>query len=238
VFYLLDLVNPSSAPVSPQAELVLQLPDGAQQASMLEGASPQVTIRGRIVSITGPIPPGSLPVHLAFSLAPAGPERLIVQKLPVAWAQVRVIMASVGDARISSPHFSSASPMAGGNGQSVILGNGGALPANQDLALSLTGLPYRSRWGRNLALGIAALILLAGGWAAMSAKNASGDVSRRAALLERRDRLMADLVRTEEQRRAGTLDERRHEVRHADLVAQLERIYGELDRQPGATVEA
>jgi hypothetical protein len=238
VFYLFDLVNPSSAPVSPKAELVFELPDGAQQASMLEGASPQVTIRGRVVSITGPIPPGSLPVHLAFALAPAGPERTVVQELPASWAQVQVIMAAAGAARMSSPQFASANPMAGGDGQSVILGNGGALPANQDLALSLTGLPSRSRWGRNLALGFAALILLAGAWAAMSAKNASGDVSRRAALIERRVRLMADLVRTEEQRRAGTLDERRYAVRHADLLAQLERTYGELDRQPGATVEA
>jgi hypothetical protein len=237
VFYLFDLVNPSSAPVSPKAELVFELPDGAQQASMLEGASPQVTIRGRIVSITGPIPPGSLPVHLAFSLAPAGPERTIVQRLPAAWAQVQVIMTTAGAARISSPQFVSANPMAGGDGQSVILGNGGALPVNQDLTLTLSGLPSRSRWGRNLSLGLAALVLLAGVWAALSAQSVSGDVSRRAALVERRDRLMADLVRAEEQRRAGTLDERRYAARHEELVAQLERIYGELDRQPGATAE-
>ena len=182
VFYLFDLVNPSSAPVSPKAELVFELPEGAQQASMLEGASPQVTIRGRIVSITGPIPPGSLPVRLAFSLAPAGPERTIVQRLPAPWAQVQVIMTTAGAARISSPQFASANPMAGGDGQSFILGNGGALPANQDLTLTLSGLPSRSRWGRNLSLGFAALILLAGAWAAMSARAPSGDVSRRAAL--------------------------------------------------------
>jgi len=80
--------------------------------------------------------------------------------------------------------------------------------------------------------------LLAGVWGAMSARHASGDVSRRAALIERRDRLMADLVRAAEQHRSGTLDDRRYGARHADLVAQLERVYGELDRQPGATAEA
>ena len=210
---------------------------GAQQASMLEGASPQVTIRGRIVSITGPIPPGSLPVHLAFSLAPAGPERTIVQRLPAAWAQVQVIMAAAGAARISSPQFVSANPMAGGDGQSVILGNGGALPANQDLTLTLSGLPSRSRWGRNLALGLARAHPARRRVGRDVRQSASGDVSRRAALVERRDRLMADLVRAEEQRRAGTLDERRYAARHEDLVAQLERVYGELDRQPGATAE-
>ena len=236
VFYLFDLVNPSTAPAKPAPELVFELPDGAEQASALEGASPLMTIRGRTVSITGPIPPGSLPVRLAFSLAPAGPERTIVQKLPAAWAQVQVILTKAGASRISSPQFASANDMAG-DGQAYTLGTGGALPASQELTLSLSGLPSRSRWGRNVSLGLAVLILFVGAWAVVSARNATGDASRRAALVERRDRLMADLVRAEEQRRAGTLDERRHAARRADLVAQLERVYGELDRQPGAAAE-
>ena len=236
VFYLFDLVNPSSAPVTPQAELAFDLPEGAEQASLLEGSSTQATIRGRRVSITGPIAPGSLPLRLAFSLPPAGPDRTIVQKLPAPWARVQVIMTKAGAARMTSPQFIRASDMAGDE-QAFILGSGGALPANEEIAVTLSGLPSRSRWGRNLSLGLAALILLAGAWAAMSARASSGETSRLAALVERRDRLMADLVRTEEQRRAGTLDEPRHAVRHADLVAQLERVYGELDRQPGAAAE-
>ena len=236
VFYLLDLVNPSAAPVTPKTELVFELPEGAQAAAMLEGSSTQATVRGRAVSITGPIAPGTTPVRLAFGLAPAGPDRVVVQKLPASWAQVQVIMTRAGAARISSPQFSSANEMAG-EGQSFILGTGGALAANQELTLALSGLPNRSRWGRNVSLGLAALLLLTGAWAAMSAKNASGDASRRAALVERRDRLMADLVRVEEQLRAGTIDERRYAARHEELVAQLERVYGELDRQPGAAAE-
>jgi hypothetical protein len=238
VFYLLNLVNPSSAPVTPASELVFELPAAAQQAATLEGTSPQVTIRGRRVSITGPIPPGSMPVHLAYSLAPEGPDRTIVQRLPATWTQVQVILAGAGAARISSPQFISANSMPGNSGQPFIIGTGGALAANQDFDLTFSGLPSRGRWGRNVSLGLAALILLAGVWAAMSAPSASGDASRRAALIERRDRLMADLVRAEEQRRAGTLDERRYAARHEDLVAQLERVYGELDRQPGAAAEA
>jgi hypothetical protein len=236
VFYLFDLTNPSSAPVTPKTELVFQLPEGAEQAAMLEGSSTQAQVRGRTVSITGPIPPGSLPVRLAFSLAPAGPERTLVQQLPAPWAQVQVIMTRAGAARISSPQFANANEMAG-DGQAFILGTGGALPANQALTLALSGLPSRSRWGRNVALGLAVLVLLAGAWAAMSARNATGDAARRAALVDRRDRLMADLVRAEEQRRAGTIDEPRHAARRAELVAQLERVYGELDRHPGATAE-
>ena len=237
VFYLFDLVNPSGAPVTPARELVFELPPDAQQAAMLEGASPQATVRGRMVSITGPIPPGATPVRLAYSLAPGGPDRTLAQTLPAAWSQVQVIMTRAGAARISSPQFASATDMAGGEGQAFIVGSGPALAAGQALELALSGLPSRSRFGRNLALGLAILVLLAGAWAAASARNASGDASRRTALVERRDRLMADLVRLEEQYRAGAVDERRRAARHEELVAQLERVYGELDRQPGAAPE-
>ncbi|MFO7695292.1 MAG: hypothetical protein R6V57_19565 [Vicinamibacterales bacterium] len=236
VFYLFDLANPSSAPVTPTRELVFELPEGAQAAAMLEGSSPQATVRGRTVSVTGPIAPGITPVRLAFGLASAGPDRVLAQRLPASWAQVQVIMSSAGAARMSSPQFISANEMAG-QGQSFILGSGGALAAGEELALTLTGLPNRNRMGRNLSLALAALILAAGAWIAMSSRAGSGDASRRAALVDRRDRLMADLVRLEEQRRAGTVDDRRHAARHEELVAQLERVYGELDRQPGASAE-
>ena len=136
-----------AAPVTPKTELLFELPEGAQQASMLEGSSTQVTIRGRIVSITGPIPPGTMPVRLAYSLAPAGPDRTVVQKLPAAWAQVQVIMTKAGAARISSPQFLNANET-GGDGQAFLFGTGGALPANQELAVTLSGLPSRSRGRR------------------------------------------------------------------------------------------
>ena len=237
VFYLLDLVNPSSAPVTPARELVFELPAGAQQASALEGSSPQATVRGRTVSIAGPIAPGATPIRLAYSLAPAGSDRTLSQTLPAPWTQVQVIMTRAGGARMSSPQFASATDMAGGDGQAFILGTGPALAAGQEFSVALSGLPSRSHVGRNLSLGLAVLLLLAGAWAAVSARSSSGDASRRTALVERRDRLMADLVRLEEQRRAGTVDERRHASRHEELVTQLERVYGELDRQPGAAAE-
>jgi hypothetical protein len=149
---------------------------------------------------------------------------------------VQVIMARAGAARVSSPQFVSANEMAG-QGQSFVLGTGGELAAGQELTLTLTGLPSRNRMGRNLSLALAVLVLAAGAWIAASSKAGAADISRRAVLLDRRDRLMADLVRLEEQQRAGTVDGRRHAARHEELVAQLERVYGELDRQPGAAAE-
>jgi hypothetical protein len=44
---------------------------------------------------------------------------------------------------------------------------------------------------------------------------------------------MADLVRLEQQARSGGIDASRRASRRAELVAQLERVYGELDDQSG-----
>lgn len=233
VFYLFDLVNPASTPVNPKAEIAFELPEGAEQAAMLEGSSTQATVRGRAVRISGPFASGVTPVQLAFSLAPAGPDRALVQKLPLTWARVQVVMTRTGPAKITSPQFANASGMADSGG-AVILGSGGPLAANQEMTLSLTGLPSRSHAGRYLALSLAGLVLILGAYAAMSGGGASGDLARRAQLVERRDRLMADLVRVEEQYRAGMLADVRYAARHAELVEQLERVYGELDSRAGA----
>ena len=49
-------------------------------------------------------------------------------------------MTRAGLAKISSPQFANASEMADSGG-AVMLGAGGALAANREMTLSLTGLP-------------------------------------------------------------------------------------------------
>jgi len=118
-------------------------------------------------------------------------------------------------------------------GQPVLLGLGGRVDAGQEFSLALTGLPSRSRAGRYATIVVALLVLGWGVFAASSARAPSGGEARQAQLHERRDKLMADLVRLEQQFRSGTLDAARHDARRADLVAQLERVYGELDEYGG-----
>jgi len=235
VFYLLDLVNANPAPVNPKSELMFELPEGAEQAALLEGSSTQAAVKGRVVTISGPFAPGTTPVQLAFSMKPAGASRSLVQTFPVAWLRAQVILTRAGAVAMSSPQFSASTEMPGG-GQPVLLGVGGTVAAGQEFSLSLTGLPSRSRVGRYATIVVALLVLGWGVFSAASAREASGDEARQAQLKERRDRLMADLVRTEQQYRSGALDAGRRDVRRADLVAQLERVYGELDEcgGPGA----
>lgn len=233
VFYLLEVVNPGAAPVTPRSELVFELPEGAQQASILEGSSPQASVRGRTVAITGPFAPGSTPVQVAFGLGPAGAERILSQKLPVVLFPVQVIVTQVGGVRMASPQFNSSSDVPN-DGRSFLLGTGPALPAGTALSVTLSGLPARSRTGRNVALALACLVLAAGVIGALSSREASGDAGRRHQLHGRREKLMADMVRLERQYRAGAVDEARFAVRRSELVAQLERVYGELDQRGGS----
>lgn len=228
VFYLFDLVNAGPPSGGAGAELGFQLPEDAEQASVLEGGSGQVTLRGRMVTISGPIPAGMTPIRLAYSLAPAGPRRVITQSLPAGWPGVRVVMARAGNARLSSPVLTNTSEMAGG-AQPFVVATGGSLPANQPLVLTLSGLPTRSHVGQYVALALGALVLLLGIYGAASARGRTGGAARQGELAERRDRLMAELVRVEEQRRAGMLDEDRYAKRHEDLLGQLEGVYAELD---------
>ena len=233
VFYLLELVNANPAPVNPRDEIVFELPVGAEQAAMLEGSSTQASVKGRIVSISGPFAPGTTPIQLAFSLAPAGPDRVLVQKFPIRWERAQAMVTRVGALNMSSPQFTQTSDMPGQN-QAFLLGTGGAIVPGQEFSLALTGLPNRSHLGRYATIVIAVLVLGWGIFAATSARGTSGDEARQTQLQDRRDRLMADLVRTEQQFRSGTLDGEPYRTRRAELVAQLERVYGELDESPAA----
>ena len=58
-----------------------------------------------------------------------------------------------------------------------------------------------------------------------------------AELSKRRERLFADLVTLESQGQQGQVDERRYASRRQSLVAQLERVMGELDRGPSGSGE-
>lgn len=232
VFYLLEIVNASSAPVNPKNELVFELPEGAEQTAMLEGSSTQAAVKGRTVSISGPFAPGTTPIQLAFSMKSAGVSRVLAQTFPITWARVQVIVTKAGAVGMSSPQFTSSSEMPGET-QPFLLGVGGALPGGTAFSLSLTGLASRSHVGRYAALAIGLLVLGWGVVAAMSAQGPTGDEARHAQLEERRDRLMADLVRIEQQCRSGTLDAARHQARRTELIMQLERVYGELDEHAG-----
>jgi hypothetical protein len=90
-------------------------------------------------------------------------------------------------------------------------------------------------WPRNLALALAAAILIAGAWGSLRRAPVSPEADTRRRKLEgRRDRLFADLTALEERHRAGQVDPRRYADQRRDLVTALERVYAELDEEAAA----
>jgi hypothetical protein len=234
VFYLLDVVNSGAAPVSPATPILLELPADAVSPTLLEGSSPQATVKGTRVSFAGPFMPGRTSAQIAYQMAPAGGERTIVQAFPVAVDVVAVAVQKVGDVQLKSAQLARQQEVPANGRTYVVGGNGASLPAGRPLVIDLTGLPHHETWPRTVALGLAIVILGAGLWTALG-RSQNGVESRRRELEGRRERLFADLLRLEREKGAGRLETDAYERLRGELLATLERIYGELDSgAPGA----
>ncbi len=230
VFYILELVNRTPSPLTDPAEIQFRLPGEATQASTLEGTSSQVQVRGNLVSVTGPFQPGTTSVQVAYTLPPAGADRTIAQTFPIPWDQVQVLASKAGDLQIASPQFAGNGANANPGG-AFIIGAGPSLAAGSEFTLNMTGLPTRSTAWRRVALGLVVFILVVGAWATFTARPDEAVSARRAELQGRRERLLNDLVKLEQQHRGAAAGDGRYAARRSELTAQLERVYGELDQQ-------
>ena len=132
----------------------------------------------------------------------------------------------MGSLELASPQFTDRGEVKTGDGTPFLSGSGGALPAGTELTIQLANLPHHPTWPRNIALGLAAAIVAAGSWLAF--RRDGGDDARRR-LTAQRDSLYGELVKVEEQRRSGRIDDERYKARRKHLLAQLEHVYGELD---------
>ncbi len=229
VYYLLHIANNARTPVQPAEPLVFDLPAGARGSSILEGSSPLGRAEGARIVVNGPFPPGSTVVQAAYQMPYRGGRVTISQRLPAQLEQLSLVVEKVGTMHVESAQMATHGDMPG-DGKTYLVGSGPAIAAGQALTFTVTGLPHRATWPVTLALVLAIAVLGGGIWMAMAPAGDGGATDkRRKAIKDRRDRLFADLVRLEEQRRAGRVDERRYATRRRELVDQLERIYSELD---------
>lgn len=230
VFNILQIVNTAKRAVQTDGPLVFELPEGAGPAGMLEGSAPNGVAAGKRVTITGPFAPGNTIVQFAYSVPMGSEEITLAQKLPAQMTQVSVIAQKIAGMTLSSPQLSDRRDMAA-DGQSYIVGQGGAVKAGDTLTLTLGGLPHRATWPKNLALLLVGVILAAGAWGATRGSAASPQSARRVKLHARRDKLFADLAALELQRRQGAVDARAYATRREQLVTSLEDLYAGLDRE-------
>ena len=118
-------------------------------------------------------------------------------------------------------------------GERYILAQGPTLPAGAALAVTVSGLPHHSAWPRRIALALAVLMLGAGFWAAGRRPTPAANAARVKQLSGKREKIYAELVRLEQQRRAGGIDAAKYAERRPALMAQLERVYRDLDTEGG-----
>jgi len=227
VFYLLEVVNSTGAPASLASPLVIALPSDAVGASLLEGASPLAVVNGPRVSIAGPIPIGVTAVPIAYRLESWGARHEFAQVFPLPVDQIAVGVQRLDGLTVESPQASSVREATLG-GHAFLIASGPRLPAGTPLRLALAGLPHKSPLPLYTALALAVAVAGIGVWLAMTPATGSDDGKRR--LEARRARGLAALAALDADQRAGRVPQPAYEERRARLLADLERVYGALDR--------
>ncbi len=228
VFYLLEVVNNARTPIDIGGPLLIELPTGASGPSMMQGSSPSASVRGDLLTIIGPFPPGVTVAQVGFSLPQAKTNTTIRQRWPAAMAQVFVGVEKVGGIQVSSPNLTDTREMQTENGAVFIMGTGGRINAGEELVIHLTGVPAHSTTARNAALALAVLIFATGAWLAFSPAKAHADLD--AKLRARKERLLAEVVALERKRRHQPLTAA-DEAKLQRSTAELERVVATLDRE-------
>jgi hypothetical protein len=233
VFYVLEILNTARARVDIGGPLIVDLPDEAAGATVLEGSSTSATVNGDVLTVTGPFAAGVTSVQVAFTLPYDSSNLTFEQKWPAAMQQLTVGMQKFGSATMASPQFSTVGEVNTPDGTPFWLANGAPLAAGATLTVQLKDLPIHSRAPRYVALALAGAVILGGAWLAFGARPKDDDAKRR--LVERRNRLLNELARLDEGHGRGAPSGAPADARHAahrqQLVAELEQVYGELDEE-------
>ena len=228
IYYIIDLVNSASTPVNPPQPFVFSMPTAAIGTTVVQGSSPLASSSGRVVTVVGPFPPGTTTFQVAADLPSSSGVVELTQTFPQPLPQLVVIAKKTGSLKLSSPQFERSEEQVI-EGTPVVLGFGRGLAANQPLALTISGLPFHSNTGRNVALLLASLIVLGGLWAGVRGVAPSGEVSERTQLIARREKLFQELVRLEHDHQRGRGNKAHYASRREELMRSLEQLYGALD---------
>jgi hypothetical protein len=231
VYYLLDIQNSARAPVNPPKTLLLDMPTGAQGTTIM-GGPPTAIARGERVTVMGPFPPGQTSVQLAYAFPYTNGDVSFTQTLPIPVGSVAVLMKKVGDMTLSSPQLPSVQER-DFEREKYVLAQGPPIAAGGNLTITVSGLPHHNPAPRRIALATVSAIFALAAWAAVRTPRQPSDSGRLKQLTNKRERIFAELMKLEQQRRAGTVDPARYGERRPALILQLERVYRDLDAESG-----
>ena len=228
VYYILEIVNGGSSPVTPTPPFALDMPKAAQFTTLLEGSTPLARSKGSHVSLGGPLPPGKTTLRVAYEVPSETGDVEISQSFPATLDRLMVLVRKQGDAKLASPQLERQQEFPS-EGETIIGGMGGPVVAGRPISLTLSDLPHHSAVPRWAALSIAAGIVLVGIWGAARKEDGGAQEAARKRLVARREKLFGDLVKVERDRRNGRGDPDKLAARREELIASLEHIYGALD---------
>ena len=154
-FYILQIVNATGTPVQPTEVFTLDLPEGAQGASMMQGSSPQASVAGAKLVVAGPFAPGQTQAQVAFTLPYSAGELTVVQRIPVALAQVTLLLEKAGTMQLESPQVSQHREIKAEN-RHLHSGSGAGHQGGRRADVYRLGAAAPPLWPRNLALTLAA----------------------------------------------------------------------------------
>lgn len=230
LFEALEVENPTAVPFDPGPKgLVLPLPRGVQGAALLEGSAPNATVENNAVIVRGPLAPGTTPVHVGMALPYTAGSVEIRQPLPIALTRFALVSNRYPGLQIEGEQVRSRRDVDSA-GRQLIEVDGAGAPAGGSLKLEVLGLPDQNVGPRMLAGFVCVLIAV---WGLVLAARANPAAAQhRKSLAARREKLFSELVALEEARRSGRLDPTHYATRRQSVLAQLERVYADLDRDP------
>lgn len=163
---MVEILNPAGGPVMPGAPIAFELPSGAVNASVLEGSTPLARAEGTRVIVSGPLGAGTTTLQFAYRVPTDGPVLRVRQVLPLSAPQTTVIVRKVPNLPVSLAAERGRREVAL-EGRSYVVMNGDAVAGGGTIDVTISGLPAHPRWPRMVALGLAAAIVLVGGWLAV-----------------------------------------------------------------------
>ena len=233
VFNLFQIVNTARVPIDTGGPVVFELPPDAEHAAMMEGSSDKAAAAGTRILVQGPFAPGTTMVQFAYTVPLTGDRATVRQVMPAQLTRLTVIAQKVGNLHLASPQMTQHGEREA-NGQTYVLGQGPAVAAGSPVEFNFSGLPYAPTWPRNVAVGLAVVILLAGAFYTVGGRAAPNASAERQRLEARREKLFAELTVLEESHRAGRIDPVHYSNRRQELIASLERVYAALDEEAAA----
>ncbi len=229
IFYLLDIFNQRLVPVEPEVPVALTLPFGAQGATVLRESAASTRVDGPSVTIAGPFPPGLTPLRVAYVFPYIGGTAAVSQTLPANLDGLLMVVQKRDAMDLASDQIARRVDMSPeGTDETFIYAAGPPVAGGTPVVFEISGLPHHSQTPGFLTVAVALAILGFGAWGAATPAAAEG-ADRRRRLEQRREKRFRELVALEQQHRSGKVGPTRYQNRRVELLADLERIYADLD---------